>query len=212
MQARCGVLTASTIGQLLTTTGKSAKNDKSRRLVMDLLSQRITGIAEPVHQNAAMLRGHDDESEAKLLYSREVAIVDEVGFVTEDKWGFTLGYSPDGLVGDDGLIEVKSRAHALQAQTIIDQVVPAEYMAQIQTGLLVTQRKWCDFISYPAMGGGKMMVLRVLPDPAMHARLLDAARSFESEVSQRQAEYDAALNNAGIRFFDTVRREELEIV
>jgi len=211
LDARCGILTASVIGKLLTATGKVANNDTSRRLVLELMSQRITKVVEPVHENFAMLRGHDDEAEAKLKYSQQVALVEDVGFITEDRWGFVIGYSPDGLVGSDGLIECKSRKHDLQMQTILSQAVPADFMAQIQTGLMVSGRKWLDFISYPAMGGGKMMVLRVYPDTVMQDALLDAARGFEEEIKQRRAEYDAALNNKAIRFFETERRHELEL-
>jgi len=211
LDARCGVLTASVIGKLLTSTGKVANNNTSRHLVLELMSQRITRVVEPVHENFAMLRGHDDEVEARLKYSQQVALVDEVGFITEDRWGFTIGYSPDGLVGSDGLIECKSRKHGLQMQTILSQAVPADFVAQIQTGLMVSGRKWLDFISYPAMGGGKMMVMRVHPDTVMQDALLDAARGFEEEIKQRRAEYDAALNNKAIRFFETEQRHELEL-
>lgn len=211
LQARCGVLTASVIGTLLTTTGKSAKNDKSRRLVFDLLSQRINRFVEPMHMTYAMERGHFDEAEAKLKYSQEVDLVDEVGFITEDKWGFTIGYSPDGLVGKEGLIEVKSRLHALQIMTIIGQEVPVEYMAQIQTGLMVSQRNWLDFISYPASGGAKMMILRVYPDPEMQSALLEAAHDCERQIRSMLTEYEASLKSPALRFFDTERRIELEI-
>jgi len=210
LQARCGVLTASTIGQLLTNTGKGAKNEKSRALVYMLMTQRIEQFVEPVFENYDMIRGHEDEVEAKLKYSQEIALVDEVGFITEDKWGFTLGYSPDGLVGDDGLIEVKSRKHHLQTQVILSQAIPAEYMAQIQTGLLVSGRRWLDFISFPALGGGKMMVMRAYPDPVMQGALVEAAAAFEAEIRQRRTEYDAAMLNGALRFFDVERRQEEE--
>ena len=211
LDARCGLLTASVIGQLLTPTGKVAKNDKSRRLVYDLLAQRMTKIVEPVYQSYDMIRGHEDEIEARVKYSQEIALIEDVGFITEDRWGFTIGYSPDGLVAGDGLIECKSRRHALQIETIISQAVPSDYIAQIQTGIMVSGRKWCDFISYPAMGGGDMMVLRVHSDNIMQDALLDAASGFEDEIKQRRSEYIDALNNKAIRFFETERRQELEI-
>lgn len=206
IQARCGVLTASVIGKLLTSTGKSARNDKSRRIVLDLLAQRISGVVEEMPQTFAMQRGHEDEIEAKLLYADRVAPISEVGFMTEDKWGFKIGYSPDGLVGDDGLLECKSRAHGLQLEVICSQEVPAEYMAQIQTGLLVSGRKWLDFISFPAMGGGQMMIKRVYPDPVMQDALVDAAMAFEGEIEAKRTEYIDALINPDLRFLKTEKR------
>ncbi|CDG39594.1 MULTISPECIES: lambda exonuclease family protein [Asaia] len=212
LQARCGIITASIIGKILTSTGKAAKNDHSRRVVSDLLAQRITGLADPSMSSRTLERGHEDEMEAKLKYSQEIAPVEEVGFITEDFGGVIIGYSPDGLVGDDGLIECKSRLSGLQLRTIISLEVPSEYMAQIQTGLMVTGRKWLDFISYPAMGGGKMMVMRVYPDPEFQAVLLDAAREAETEIRRQHAEYENAIKSNKARFFDTERREELEII
>ena len=72
----------------------------------------------------------------------DVSQVDVLGFMIRDDWGYRIGYSPDGLVGDDGLIEVKSRRPKKHLQTILANEVPAENIAQIQTGLLVSQRKW----------------------------------------------------------------------
>jgi hypothetical protein len=130
------------------------------------------GTAVPAHdrlRRAAirrddMLRGQEDEIEARAALRQHYAPVTETGFVTNDRWGFTIGYSPDGLVGDDGLIECKSRASKYQIQTIAENEVPApDYMIQLQTGLLVTERKWIDFVSYS--GGLPMFVKRVEPDP-----------------------------------------------
>jgi hypothetical protein len=112
-----------------------------------LLGQRITGYTEPRYISDDMLRGHDDEIEARIRYAEHFAPVTECGFVTNDDHGFVIGYSPDGLVDDDGLIECKSRRQKFQVETILADKVPEEYMLQIQTGLLVTGRKWLDFVS-----------------------------------------------------------------
>lgn len=213
LQARCGILTASVIGKLLTKTGRIAENGTVRRVALDLLAQRVSGVVEETPQTFAMQRGHEDEAEAKLLYSQHISPVIEVGFMTEDKWGFTLGYSPDGLVGGDGLIECKSRAHGLQMATILSGDVPAEYMAQIQAGLLVSGRKWLDFISFPAMGGGKMMIRRVYPDPDFQERLIEAARLLEEEIAMHRDAYECALQILDRRFLDTEKRSmEEEII
>lgn len=213
--ARRGVITASAISTLLTPTGKIANNDTSRRVVFNLLAERINGCSDETPVTRAMERGHEDEFYAREIYSQNVAPVTECGFMTNDSFGFTLGYSPDGLVGDHGLIEVKSRLHALQIQTIIDQKVPSQYMAQIQTGLLVSGREWLDFISFPALGGGKMSVTRVFPDPTYQELLISAARTCEENIRDRLTDYEKALENPMIQYYDAERREneaEQEIV
>ena len=92
--ARCGLLTASEIDRILTPKLKVADNAKSRAHLWELAAQRISKYVEPQYISDAMLRGHEDEILARALYSKEYAPVAQVGFVTNDKWGFTLGCSP----------------------------------------------------------------------------------------------------------------------
>src|SRR5690348_1335119 len=106
---RRGMVTASVVGQLLTATGKVANNETSRGLTLALTAERITGYTDPTWQSNDMFRGVLDEPVARDLYSKHVALVTEVGLMVRNDWGFSIGYSPDGLVGDVGLIEVKSR-------------------------------------------------------------------------------------------------------
>jgi predicted phage-related endonuclease len=208
LAARCGLLTASESKLIMTPTFKAANNDKSRSHLFELLAQRITGYVEPRYSSDDMLRGHVDERYARDEYSEHYAPVDECGFITNDEWGFTIGYSPDGLVGEDGLIEIKSRRQKFQIETISDMRVPDEYLLQIQTGLLVTARDWCDFISYS--GGLPMVTLRVLPDPLMQAGILHAAKAFEHQLSLRLASYRRVLTS-GARLIPTERRIEQEL-
>ena len=207
LQARCGILTASEMKLIITPTLKAAKNDKASAHLYELLAQRITGYVEPRYISDDMLRGQQDEIEARMLYAKHYAPVDEVGFITNDKWGFTLGYSPDGLVGDDGLIEVKSRRQKFQAETIISGAVPEDYRIQIQTGLLVSGRKWCDFISY--CGGMPMVTIRVEADADMQAAIVEAATAFEKALAKQMADYRTSLN--GSRLIPTQRRIEQEM-
>lgn len=182
LAARRGLLTASEMKLILTPTLKIANNDKTRAHVWELAAQRLTGYVEPHYVGDDMMRGFEDEVKARDLYSDLYAPAVEAGFYTSDEWGFAIGYSPDGTVGADGLIECKSRRQKYQVQTICEGVVPDEYMLQIQTGLLVTGRKWLDFISYS--GGLPMFVQRVFPDPQMQAAIVDAAAEFEAKVQQ----------------------------
>ena len=207
--ARCGLLTASEVKLILTPTLKIAANEKTRAHVWELLAQRLTRYTEPSYIGDAMLRGWRDEILARDLYSQHYAPVTEPGFITNDRWGFTLGYSPDGLVGDDGLIECKSRAQKFQIQTIAENEVPAEFMLQLQTGLLVTGRAWVDFISYS--GGLPMFVKRVLPDLEIQGAIIDAATAFENTLAERANDYEDSLMSMPV-VIETERHVEQEMM
>lgn len=195
LKARCGLLTASEFDRIITPTLKIAENVKSRSHLWEIASQRISEYVEPHYIGDAMLRGHEDEIRARDLYSKHFAPVTECGFVTNNKWGFTLGCSPDGLVGDDGLIEVKSRCQKYHVQTVCEYFesgdVPAEFMLQVQGEMLITERKWCDLISYS--GGLPMVAMRVLPDLTMQGAILDAAAQFEARINEVVANWSSAI-------------------
>lgn len=207
---RCGLLTASEMRFIVTPPPKPetrvkkngepykqrewepcAENDKERAHLWELLSQRISGYVEPQYIGSDMLRGIDDEIEARIQYDKHFARVTECGFITNDKWGFTIGYSPDGLIGTAGAIECKSRRQRFQVETIATGAVPEEYVMQLQTGLLVSEREWIDFVSFS--GGLPMFVLRVHPDPVIQAAIIDAAAAFEQRIDEKAREYHAAL-------------------
>lgn len=213
LQARCGLITASEVKLILTPTLKMASNDKERAHLYELLAQRITGYVEPQYVSDAMLRGQEDEIHARLAYSQHYAPVIECGFVTNARHGFTLGYSPDGLVGEHGLIEVKSRAQKWQIETLVQhvpaQTCPPDFLLQCQTGLIVTERKWLDFISY--CGGLPMCVIRVWPDPVVQAAILEAAAAFEARIAKRLDEYRELLASDG-QLIPTERRIEMEMI
>lgn len=205
LAARCGMITASEVKHIITPSLKPANNDKTRAHLYDLLAQRITRHVEPLYLSDDMLRGKVDEIDARNLYARQFAPVHEVGFITNDKWGFMLGYSPDGLVGDDGAIECKSRRPKYQVQTIVDGVLPDEYLMQIQTGLLVSERAWIDFISFSA--GLPMFTLRCWPDEVVQDAIIEAVGEFEAALEKRRVIY---TDNAK-RLVQTERRVEQEM-
>lgn len=204
--ARLGMITASEMHLVLTPTLKPANNDRTRLHLYELLAQRVTGYVEPQYISDAMLRGHEDEILARAMYSEKYAPVTEAGFVTNDEWGFKIGYSPDGLVGDDGLIEVKSKMAKHHTKTILEGVVPDEHMLQVQTGLLVTGRKWCDFISY--CGGMPMWICRAYADDRVQSAIVEAATVFEKQIDEKMAQYDVAIK----WLHATERRVEEEMV
>lgn len=211
---RCGLITASEMKLIVTpSTLKAANNDKSRAHLYELLAQRISQYVEPHYVSEDMLRGHDEEVLARELYADTYAPVTECGFVTNNRHGVTIGYSPDGLVAKDGLIECKSRRQKYQVQTIIENVTagtaPDDYLIQVQTGLIVTERKWCDLISYH--GGLPMAVMRVYPDERIQAAIIEAAQSFEARLQEKLAAYNDAVSSGKFRLIPTERVIEDEI-
>lgn len=211
--ARCGLLTASEMRLLVrlpkveTRIKKSgepykqrepsaAENDAERAHLYELLAQRITRYVEPSYISDSMLRGKDDEIDAVADYSEHYSLVDTVGFVTNNKWGFMIGYSPDGLIGQTGLVEAKSRNQKLQVRTILDYVsadtIDPDFMIQVQTGLMVCEdREWCDLIS--RCGGLPMATVRVYPDAKIQEAILSAATAFEERIKAAHDKYLAVL-------------------
>jgi hypothetical protein len=204
---RRGMVTASVVDQLITTkTIQPANNDHSRSLVAQLVAERITGWTDPTYLGDDMLRGIEDEPRAIDVYSEHYAPVTTAGFMVRDDWGFPIGYSPDGLVGDDGLVEVKSRRPKKHLQTIIADEVPAENMAQLQCGLLVSGRQWIDYVSF--CGGMPLYVKRTFPDPRWHDAIVAAARALEETAAAIVEKYQAVT--AGLP--STERLIEMDMV
>lgn len=231
LAARCGVLTASTIGKLisvgivgaigygcpdcgapvdepcLSKASKTPKpistfhparhdmaaevgavslsvadNETSRSLMLTLAGERLTGRVDPVRVTPDMWRGTEEEPIARAFYETAKGVtVDEVGFMVREDDGVRLGYSPDGQVGDDGLIEIKSRLQKKHVQTVLDDAVPVENMAQIMAGLFVSGREWCDYVSFSA--GMEFWTKRVEPDPIWFGAIARAAAWAEGRIA-----------------------------
>lgn len=206
IDARRGLITAGSMDLVLTPTLKVASNEKERSHLYELLAQRVTGYTEPSYISDDMLRGLDDEVYARALYAEKYAPLVEVGLVTNDALGFPIGFSPDGMVGDDGFVEIKSRRQKWQAQTIVEDEVPTEYMLQIQTGLFVTNRVWCDFISY--CGGMPMFVKRVFALPEYQTAIKTAATAFEVRLRTAEKVYREKIK----ALYPTERRIQEDII
>ena len=211
--ARCGLLTASEMHLIVTPTLKAASNDKERAHLFELLAQRITEYVPPRYIGEDMLRGHEDEVEALIVYEKHYGAVERVGFITNDKWGFTIGYSPDALVGSNGLVECKSRNQKLQIRTLTEYVptesIDPDFVIQVQTGLLVTERDWCDLVSY--CGGLPMATVRVFPDKKVQEAIIAAAAAFEGRMADKLATYKAVMSATKARLIPTERRVYAEI-
>jgi putative phage-type endonuclease len=186
---RRGVITASTISKLITGSGKPANNDTSRTQLLQLLAERITGETDASFYGDDMARGHLLEPLARDIYAQHRAPVQECGFVTADFDGTVIGYSPDGLVGDQGLIEIKSPRQKHHLRSLLSDDVPAEYVPQVQTGLAVTGRHWCDYISYAP--GLPLFVRRCERDDVVIAQLITAAQAAEAELRMLMELYTA---------------------
>lgn len=202
---RRGIVTASVVGKLITPTLQVANNDTSRGITATLVAERITGYTEETPMNSDMWRGVDSEPIARDIYSGHYQQAVEVGFMLREEAGWKLGYSPDGLVADDGLIEIKAPRAKTHLNTILADSVPPWNMAQLQAGLLVTGRDWIDFVSY--CGGMPLYVKRVLPDPKWHQAIADACLIFETNVAGMVAAY----NNATTGLPATERVLDLEM-
>lgn len=184
-----------------------ADSDRASSLTRILAGERINGWTDPTYVSDDMLRGIEDEPRARDKYADHTGCkVTEVGFITEDKWGFTIGYSPDGLVGDVGLIECKSRRSGKHIETVVAGKPPAENMAQLQTALLVSGREWIDYVSYA--GGMRLWVHRVFPEERWFDAIVAAAAAFEKSVADVIARYKTGTSGFPL----TERTIEMEMV
>jgi hypothetical protein len=204
---RRGMVTASVVGRLITpSTVKVANNDESRALTRHLVAERITGYTEPTYQSDDMFRGVMEEPRARDIYSGHYAEAVECGFMVRDDWGFSIGFSPDGMVGDDGLIEVKAPRQKEHLRTILSDEVPACYMAQLQCGLLVSGRQWIDYLSF--CGGMPMWRKRVEPNEVWFTAIVTAVEAFEHTAAEMEVAYHAAVKGLP----QTERMTDLEMV
>lgn len=201
LQARLGMLTASEVGSILT-PAKLQYSASAKSLISQLASEIISDRPHPYYTNYDMERGHLDEIQARDMYAEHYAPVQEVAFIVRDFGGFKLGYSPDGLVGEDGLIECKSRQPKYQVETIIADAMPREYWLQVQTGLLVSGRKWCDFVSYSE--GMHLYVKRIEPCSVAHKAILEAASEFYADLKAAVALYRSTVEEGGFKYIKPV--------
>jgi len=174
--ARLGVPSASSFDKILTTKGEPSK--QAKKYMYKLAGEILSGTSEETYQNGAMLRGIELEAEARNLYKMINDVeVEEVGFCLSDGYGC----SPDGLVGKDGLIEIKCPTMSVHVEYLLDGTLPSDYFQQTQGQLLVTGRKWCDFVShYPAI---KPLIIRVERDEVFIKKLESELKVFCSELN-----------------------------
>lgn len=183
LAARRGCLTASRAADIL--PGRGGKYKESRRtLMLQLIAERISGRVKETGISAAMQWGIDHEDEAREAYEVETGnLVDLVGFILHPDVQ-NLGASPDGLVGEDGLIEIKCPETETHVAYILDGVPPAKYVPQMLQQLIVTGRKWCDFVSYdPRAKGHELFIARYTPTDEERQAMLQEEKTFLAETN-----------------------------
>ena len=176
-KARAGIPTASNFDKIITMKGEPSK--QRTKYMYQLAGESILGTKEETYQNAAMQRGIELEDEARLLYEISQGVkVEEVGFCLADGYGA----SPDGMVEDDGLVEIKCPSLAVHVEYVVKNELPSTYYQQVMGQLLVTGRKWCDFVSY--YPGMKPFIKNVKVDKEFIGKLESELVKFNNELKE----------------------------
>jgi hypothetical protein len=177
--ARAAIPTASQFATVQASGKGGGVSLTRRKYLLTLAGERLTGEPAESYSNFHMERGKLMEAEARELYEfQKDCVIDRVGFIRHDTE--KTGCSPDGLIGDDGVIEIKTALPHIQLERLIDNTLPSEHRAQVQGALWITGRKWCDFVSYwPTL---PMLVVRVERDEDYIAALAKAVAAFNAEL------------------------------
>jgi putative phage-type endonuclease len=185
--ARLGKVTASRVADVIAKT-KTGYGASRANLMADLIVERLTGQPASTFSNAHMEWGTEQEPHARAAYSaRTGELVEEVGFVDHPSVA-NSGASPDGLVGDEGLVEFKCPATSTHLDTLLAGEAPSKYIAQMQWQMACTGRKWCDFCSYdPRLPEHLRMFVKRVP------RDDEYIKTLETEVTKFLAELDEKL-------------------
>lgn len=180
--ARLGHVSASNIAAVMSKAKDGGETATRRGYKIKLVAERLTMQPQESYKNAAMEWGNEQEPFARMAYeAAKNVFVDKTGFWKHEQKEW-VGVSPDGLVGDDGLIEIKCPNTTTHLEYIWDDVVPTEYRKQIQCQLWVTGRQWCDFVSYdPRL-------------PAKNQLFIKRCERDEKLIATMEAEVDTFLN------------------
>jgi len=184
-KARLGKVTASKVADVMakTKTGVSASR---ANYLSDLVVERLTGQQAEFYQNDAMLHGVETEPQARMAYeAHKNVLVDEEGFIDHTSIS-NFGCSPDGLIGSDGLIEIKCPNSKTHIDTLLSGKAPSKYIPQMQTQMAVTGRQYCDFVSFdPRLPEDlQLFIVRVERDDEYIAKLEEEVSTFLKEVDE----------------------------
>lgn len=192
--ARLGKVTASRVADVVSRT-KTGYGASRANYAAQLVAERLTGEpGEPIYMNMAMQWGVDTEPHARAAYEfmNDVTVV-QVGFIEHPRIAMS-GASPDGLIGDDGLVEIKCPNTATHIDTLLGEGILGKYMAQMQWQIACTDREWCDFVCFdPRMPESmRLLVRRVFRDAEIVASLEREVVKFLSEVDDTIRKLTAA--------------------
>ena len=192
--ARAGKVTASRVADVIAKT-KTGYSTSRANYLAELLCERLTGVCEPGFTSGPMQWGKDQEPFARQAYERRHEVeVYEVGFVDHPEIGMS-GASPDGYVGECGLVEIKCPLTATHLDTLLNGTIPGRYVTQIQWQLACAGREWCDFISFdPRLPHAMQMFVQRIPrDPStvleLEGEVSGFIRELDAKVAQLQAQY-----------------------
>ena len=183
-QSRCGKATASRIADIVAKT-KSGPSASRANYLAQLVAERLTNQPTEGFKSPAMQHGTETEPLARMAYEMATGeLVTEVPMIDHPTIPMS-GASPDGLVGKDGLVEIKCPNTATHIETLIADKVPTKYIPQIQWQIACTGRAWCDFVSYdPRMPEDmQLFIKRVERDDALIAELEGEVTQFLEEVA-----------------------------
>jgi len=193
--SRCGLVTASRIADIVART-KSGWSTSRANYMAELVAERLTGKVNDGFTSAAMQWGTDNEPVARLHYEFMTnETVTEIGFVKHPTIGDT-GASPDGLVGDNGLVEIKCPITATHIDTLLGQMVPAKYQTQMQWQMACTGRQWCDFVSFdPRMPESMQLFLARVPRDAeriteLETHVIEFLNELRQTVDRLRSKYE----------------------
>ena len=193
---RLGKVTASRVADLMakTKTGYSATREN---YMAQLVVERISNSQAEFFTNAAMQWGTDQEPYARAEYeATQGAMVEECGFVSHPTIEMA-GASPDGLVGDDGLIEIKCPNTATMIDVLLTGTVASKYNIQMQFQMACTGRQWCDYVVFdPRMPAkAQMFIKRVARDEAFIAEMEAEVTKFLGEVAEKVAKIQSIIES-----------------
>ena len=185
---RCGKVTASRIADLMATTrsGYAASRENYKA---QLIAERLTGCVADSFKSAAMIYGTETEPEARRAYEFFVdRDVQQVGFIPHPSIDMA-GASPDGLVGDDGLVEIKCPNTSTHIACLLTGRIDDKYHKQMQFQMACSGRQWCDFVSYDNRMPERMrlFVKRVHRDHSDVGEIETAVRAFIAEIDETVA-------------------------
>lgn len=190
LAARLGRVTMSELKTLLVNgKGPGGFGTGAFSYMHQLIGERITGkLAEPFQGNAHTRRGHELESVARELYRDATDEIEpqEVGIILNHE----VGYSPDSLVGDNGLLEIKTKLPKFQIEVLLNGEIPDEHIPQCQGGLWVSEREWIDFVSY--WPGMPLFIKRAYRDDIMIRTIAERVEVFHEEMERRLSQVMAA--------------------